>query len=238
MLRIKFTNGKEVTVNKKKLKEQDINTPQQVITQKILKMTTVGNTLNEMKSIGMQIPAERIIIQIQGARTILENCFKYFLSLQNEDFYWQPEYEEIVDWLENNEGKGLFLYGDCGRGKSLLSRYVLPAILLKYCRKVVRVYDVQEINSNIDEVLKKHILSLDDIGTEELSVNYGNKRLAFAEIMDAAEKYGKLIIISTNLKKQGHSKTRGIIDTYGERVFERIIATTKRVAFQGESLRK
>lgn len=195
-------------------------------------MTTVGNTLNEMKSLGMQVPAERVIIQIQGARTILENCFKYFLSFEKVEFVWQPEYEEVVKWLENNEGKGLFLYGDCGRGKSLLSRYVLPAILLKYCRKVVRVYDVQEMNSNIDEVLNKHILSLDDIGTEELSVNYGNKRLAFAEIMDATEKHGKLIIISTNLNKEE------IIKRYGERVFERIIATTKRVEFKGKSLRK
>lgn len=195
-------------------------------------MTTVGNTLNEMKSLGMQVPAERVIIQIQGARTILENCFNYFLSFEKVEFVWQPEYEEVVKWLENNEGKGLFLYGDCGRGKSLLSRYVLPAILLKYCRKVVRVYDVQDMNSNIDEVLNKHILSLDDIGTEELSVNYGNKRLAFAEIMDATEKHGKLIIISTNLNKEE------IIKRYGERVFERIIATTKRVEFKGKSLRK
>lgn len=201
-------------------------------------MTTVGNTLNEMKSLGMQVPTEKVIVQIPGSRTILENCFKYFLSLQHEEFSWQPEYEEVAKWLENNDGKGLFLYGDCGRGKSLLSRYVLPAILLKYCRKVVRVYDVQEMNSNLDEVLKKHILSLDDIGTEELSVNYGNKRLAFAEIMDAAEKCGKLIIVSTNMGKKGNAETRGIIDTYGERVFERIVATTKRIEFKGKSLRK
>lgn len=195
-------------------------------------MTTVGETLNEMKALGMQTPNERVLIQIKGARTILENCFKYFLSFQNTNFVWQPEYEEVAQWLENNEGKGLFLFGDCGRGKSFLTRYVLPAILLKYSDKIVRVYDAQEMNTNLEDVLKKHIVSVDDIGTEDVVNNYGNRRMAFAEIMDATEKYGKLAIISSNLDKEG------IVGAYGERIYERIIATTKRIEFKGDSLRK
>ncbi len=186
----------------------------------------------DMRLHGMPMPVERVKISIPNARTVLTNCFKYFLSFESAEFIWQKEYEEVAYWLEDNKSRGLFLYGDCGRGKSMLSRYVLPAILLKYERKVVSVYDVQDMNKKIDEVLKKHIISLDDIGTEELTVSYGNKRLAFAEIMDAAEKYGKMIIISTNLSDQQ------IADRYGWRVMERIIATTKRVLFSGKSLRK
>lgn len=186
---------------------------------------------DEMRLHGMQMPSERVNIQISNAKTILENCFRYFLSSNNVEFQNQPEYNEVAKWLENNEGRGLFLFGDCGRGKSMLARYVIPAILLKYTRKVVKVYDVQEMNSRLDEVLSKHIISLDDIGTEELSVSYGNKRLAFAEIIDAVEKYGKLVIVSTNLGKQQ------IIDRYGERIFDRIISTTKRIEFKGKSLR-
>lgn len=187
---------------------------------------------DDMKIHGMPLPAEKVFIRIPNAKTILENCFKYILSFQNIEFVWQPEYDEVVKWFENNQGRGLFLFGDCGRGKSLLSRYVIPAILLKYMKRVVSVYDIQEMNAKIDEVMKKHIISLDDIGTEELSVNYGNKRLAFAEIMDSVEKHGKLVIVSTNLKKDT------IIERYGERIYDRIISTTYRIEFKGNSLRK
>lgn len=195
-------------------------------------MNDFKSVYNEMKLHDMPTPVERVIIQIPNAKDILERCFKYFLSFEKVEFSWMPEYEHVVKWLENNNGRGLFLYGDCGRGKSMLSRYVIPAILLKYARKVVNVYDVQTMNKNIDDVLKKHIISIDDIGTEDISNSYGNKRLAFSEIIDATEKYGKLIIISTNLKGDK------IASRYGDRVMERIIATTKRVEFNGESLRK
>lgn len=123
------------------------------------------------------------------------------------------------------------MYGNCGRGKSLLGRFVLPAILLKYSGKITSVYDIQEMNSRVDAVLKKHIISLDDIGTEEISVDYGNKRMAFAEIMDAVEKHGKLIIVSSNLDADSIKKR------YGDRIMDRIRATTTRVLFNGESLR-
>ncbi len=68
---------------------------------------------------------------------------------------------------------------------------------------------------------------LDDIGTEEVSNVYGNKRLAFAEIMDSAEKYGKLVIVSSNLTVAEIKKR------YGDRVLDRVVATTKRVLFEG-----
>lgn len=187
---------------------------------------------DEMKMHGMEVPPENVLIGIKEARSALENYFRYFLSFSKKEFVWQPEYALIVNWLENNKGRGLFLYGDCGRGKSLLARYIIPAILLKYERKVVNVFNIQDVNSCIDEVLKKHIISLDDVGTEDVSSIYGNKRYAFPEIVDAAEKYGKLVIISTNLN--GNE----IIEKYGSRTMDRIIATTTRIEFKGKSLRK
>jgi DNA replication protein DnaC len=191
------------------------------------------NEINRrMKEHGMQLPSERPIIQIHNTREILKEFFEYFLSFEDAEFSWQPEYEKVAEWLSDNKGRGLLLFGDCGRGKSILTRYVIPAILLKYCNKVVSVYDIQQMNKNIDELLNKHIMALDDVGTEDVLFNYGNKRLAFAEIMDAVEKYNKLVIISTNLSGYDLEKQ------YGKRVLERIISTTKRIEFKGESLRK
>lgn len=199
-------------------------------------MTPVGNPFEniwrQMETHGMPLPSPLVSIGVPDAAAVLRECFSYFLSAQGKIFIWQPEYEEVAAWLTANEGRGLFLYGDCGRGKSFLTRYVLPAILLRYMNKVVSVYDVQQMNRSIDDVLSRHILALDDIGTEEASMQYGNKRFAFAEVMDAAEKHGKLVIISTNLGADD------IIRRYGERVFERIISMTRRIEFKGKSLRQ
>ena len=186
----------------------------------------------QMKEHGMVVPVNRINFKIPESETVLKNCFKYFLSLEGTEFKWQSEYSGIADWLSDNHGRGLFMYGDCGRGKSMLLRYVIPAILLKYHRKVVRVYDVQQMNRQIDEVLSKHIVGIDDIGNESVAIKYGDKRTAFAEVMDNAEKYSKLVIISTNLNKESLS------EMYGNRILDRIVSVTKRVEFKGNSLRK
>lgn len=201
-------------------------------------MTTQSNTqtfnslFDEMKQHGMKLPVDRVGIAVPQAEAVMKHALSYFLSLEGRRLEWLPEYAKVCQWLEGNEGRGLFLYGNCGRGKSLLCRYVLPAILLRYCRKVVSVYDMQELNHDIDTALRKHLLSLDDVGTEEVSVKYGERRLAFAEVMDAAEKSGKLVIVSTNLNEAE------LRERYGDRVLDRIRSTTVRIKFVGQSLRR
>lgn len=83
-----------------------------------------------------------------------------------------------------------------------------------------------------DEVLKKEIICLDDIGVETPIVIFGNKKSVFGEIIDAAEKEGKLIIATSNLNKND------LIAKYGDRGFERIVSTCLRVPFTNKSLRK
>lgn len=195
-------------------------------------MKTFEEVAREMGSMGMCVPTKRVEVCVPHARKVLQEGLSYFLKQEGRDAEWLPEYEQVAMWLAGNEGRGLFLFGNCGRGKSVLCRYVLPAILLKYMRKVVSVYDMQELNRDVDGVLRKHIISLDDVGTEEMSVKYGEKRLAFAEVMDAAEKYGKLVIVSTNLTLED------LRFRYGDRVIDRIRSTMQRVVFNGKSLRK
>lgn len=200
-------------------------------------MTTSKNTasfegiLQEMKSHGMKTPSGKIHISIPDAASVLSAAMEYFIGLEGRQAQWLKEYGKVAEWLSDNQGKGLFMYGNCGRGKSVLCRYALPAIILKYCGRVVSVFDIQDMNRDIDLVLSKRIVSLDDIGTEELSVKYGERRMAFAEIMDAAEKRGNLVIVSTNLG------SKEIAERYGDRVLDRILSTTTRVLFTGKSLR-
>lgn len=193
---------------------------------------TFSSIYEEMKIHGMQVPKETVNLQINNSRKILDNAMSYFLSFEGRSYEKQPEYEQVAEWLSNNKGKGLFLYGNCGRGKTILARFVIPAILLKYCRKVVSFYNATDLDLKVDEALKKHIISIDDIGVETESVNYGKRRIPVAEIVDAAEKNGKLLIITSNLTGED------IIHRYGDRVYDRIISTCKRVLFTGESLRK
>ena len=198
-------------------------------------MTTEKHTMSfeevfsEMRKMGMKAPMSSVRIKVPNARTMLYAGLK---SVIGENAVWLPEYEKVAEWLTDNKGRGLFMFGNCGRGKSLLGRYVLPAIILSCCQKVVNVFDMQDLNANLDLALKKHLVSLDDVGTEEMAVKYGERRMAFPEIMDAAEKCGKLVIVSTNL---GESELR---ERYGDRILDRIKALTFRVCFNGESLRK
>ena len=125
---------------------------------------------------------------------------------------------------------GLFMYGTAGWAE-FTTQDTLSALMLKYNRKVVSVYDTNTMNANIDEVLSKKIICIDDVGTEDMSVKYGEKRLAFAEVMDVAEKKRNLIIATSNLTIDE------ILERYGERVLDRIKSTTKRVVFTGKSFR-
>ena len=182
----------------------------------------------EMKIHGMPVPKQRHRIAIDNSKEIMKNTLQYFVGFEGKNAEWIEQYDQVADWLSDSKGRGLFMYGDCGLGKSLLGRYVLPAIILKYSRKVVSVYSMSEVNKLIDQVISMPFISLDDVGVEEVINDFGNKRSAFAEIIDEVEKKGKMIIISTNLQ----------VRKYGDRIMERIISTTYRVKFYGKSLRK
>jgi len=176
---------------------------------------------------------ERVFISMNDAKEILTSAFDFFINKLelNETFTWIPEYDKIAEWLTDNNGTGLFLYGANGRGKTLLSKIILPAIFLQHFRKVIHLCDAQEMNRTLDNLLNKKILSLDDIGTEDIINNYGEKRWALPELIDLAEKRGNLLIITTNLN------ANAIELKYGLRTIERIKKTCTRIKFDGKSLR-
>jgi len=154
---------------------------------------------------------------------------EYFIG---RNYVWLPEYDEVAEWLANNQGRGLCLYGTNGTGKTVLVQKAIPALIFKFFNKIVKCVNYYDLNANADVVITRRLLSIDDAGLETEGVIYGNKRWIFPEIMDIAEKRKNVVIFSSNLDGQG------FIDKYGVRTFERIVATTKRIEFNHKSLRK
>ena len=184
--------------------------------------------VENLRHTGFSPIPDRVFISIPDARGYLERGLAYFVG---ERYTWLPEYEKVAQWLSNNNGKGLLCFGNCGRGKSVICGKIIPLLLNHYHHKVVSCYDAQTMNNDIDDVKRKHIIYIDDIGIENVSIKFGEKRLAFPEIVDEAEKKGKLLIITTNLS------LAEIEQKYGERTKDRLIAIVDNVLFKGKSLR-
>lgn len=180
-----------------------------------------------MQAHGMQVPGIKVHFSIDNAAEAFKIAFTEFVPT----YQHIKEYDEVIKWLSNNEGKGLFMYGTRGRGKTIIAKYVIPALLLAYHSKVVNYYDIQDFKTKYDEIITKKIIALDDIGTEEVIVNYGNRVEPFSEIMDIVEKKSKMIIITSNITE------KQLIERYGMRILDRLKATTTRVLFTGESFR-
>ena len=187
------------------------------------------SALGNLKEVGFNPMPNTVNISIEYSQVVLWRGIKYFTG---DRASWQPEYAEVASWLTNNKGRGLLCLGNCGRGKTLICGKIIPVLLSHYCGKIVSCYDAQQMNADLDAVKLKHIIYIDDIGTEFLSVKYGEKRLAFAELVDEAEKKGKLLIVTTNLSLSE------LQQKYGERTVDRLRAITTPVVFKGDSLRK
>ena len=174
---------------------------------------------------------DRVNIHINNAKLLLCNGLKHYCG---EGAVWQPEYEEVAEWLTDNKGRGLWLCGECGRGKTLIGAKILPVLFNFYHfpRKIITLYDAKDMNNVYNDIVKKHIIYIDDVGKESVEVSYGNRNLRFPDIVDEAEKKGKLLMLSTNLSQEK------MVEKYGERTVDRLRAITKKIVFRGKSLRK
>lgn len=192
------------------------------------------NIVSQMRDTGYPQEIDRVQINIPNAEKRLRGGLQYVVNMKSGyNAEWnEHNYRPIVDWMTDNKGKGLLMFGGCGLGKSVIGMYILPLLIKDVHKKVVNIFSAQELNKKIDEILKLHIIYIDDIGTEDNLNSYGNKRMPFAELCDAAEKKGKLLILTTNLSIDE------LTQRYGDRVVDRLIATTKAVPFTGDSLRK
>lgn len=189
--------------------------------------------LKQLRTEGNPVPCARFRFRIPDARTELKNALVTVLSAMGERLVWLPEYDKVAAWLSDNNGKGLLLFGNCGRGKSLITRYAIPMLLRKFANRIVTVVDCGAQDVCIDEVLKRKFIALDDIGVEVDRVEFGTRRNVVVEIVNKVQDNpDRMVIASSNLSGEG------IKERYGDRIYDRIKYLSYRVAFNGNSLRK
>lgn len=169
-------------------------------------------------------------------------CFKrYDTTIKN--FQWLPEYDKILDWLEDNEGRGLYMTGDCGRGKTnIIFGILLPFYKIRFNSFLPGFHATQlgnRVSAQFDdrfrwnyELFRKwKVAFIDELGTERLVNDFGEKFEPFNEISNIAEQKLNVLIISSNLTGDQ------FLNRYGDRTMDRIKRLCKIITFEGESLR-
>ncbi|PZX18087.1 DNA replication protein DnaC [Breznakibacter xylanolyticus] len=158
---------------------------------------------------------------------------KTFMAVDSSVKAYQhlPEYEEIIDWMSDSKGKGLFLMGACGRGKSTILTGVLPVLMFQHLGLVLRPTHADDIPNNVNQLARYWSVCIDELGVESMVNDYAGNYEGFNRIINAAESKLRPVFISTNLNEEQ------LLDRYGERTFDRIIRLCRVVKFKGDSLR-
>lgn len=178
-----------------------------------------------MKDFGLNLTTERLQVRIPDA----ENVLRLLLAERmGNNFKWLPEYSKVAEWMKDNNGRGLLLMGNVGRGKTEIGRNIMPAIISHYCRRIVNCYDAVELSARKSEYLDKcWPLCIDDLGTEKDA----KSRDVFERLADQMEKKGRFLIVTTNLSGDD------IRRIYGDRVIDRLKGNTTCIIFKGDSMR-
>lgn len=165
--------------------------------------------------------------------TLFKQCLlQYDKTISSERFQFLPEYQEVIDWMLDTKGQGLFLRGDYGRGKTDVVYGVIRPIFLMRSRIIIQGCDAKFLYKELEALLKLPVIFIDDLGNEPLGSDYGKRYEPFNNLLDHAEQnFQPLLIISSNLDGQT------FLNRYGDRSLDRIERLCRFIEFKGESLR-
>lgn len=200
-----------------------------------------GQDVQRMQDFGFDPYPPRMHIAIPHARERLAAGLRYYLG---SDAKWLPAYDQVAEWLADNQRRGLLCVGTCGLGKTLICQNILPVLIYHQLHIVVKACSSLELSSQPDTFTKASCIIVDDIGIEPIESNsYGNRRVPFNELVYNADRQGSLLILTTNLRtNQGKDAATAAVPSiegrYGLRTLDRLRAMTKVIRFEGPSMRK
>lgn len=182
-------------------------------------------TLNEA---GVSLRREPKIINFTHADFLFKEALKYFVG---DRAIMLDEYNEIIDWLKNNEGKGLMIMGRCGTGKSLCACQIIPLIFSSQPNPVL-LRPVNAVDFSRQRTIDfRQINVIDDLGRERHVKEYGTEKDNFSELIDMIARKGGLAIVTTNLTASE------LKERYGEMNYDRMRVMFKIVAIEHDSMR-
>lgn len=177
---------------------------------------------------GIQIQKRYYPIFIDNA----EKLFKIeMMRILGPRFNYLKEYDKVIEWLNNNGGKGLVLSGNCGTGKSVIATKVIPALMNTMTPPRIATWMNAKEFARRGEIENRSFWIIDDIGTEGQVKDYGTEVDKFEELLDKIDLKGGMAIITTNLTPDD------IMERYGERKFGRLKANFEIIGFNHESMR-
>ncbi len=168
----------------------------------------------------------------EECKKLLHDALK--LIDKTAEIIWLPEYDQVADWMSNNQGKGLLLSGDCGRGKSNIVMFAMPLLFLHHFRKIAEPIHVQQLPDRLKQksFMKRWSYTVDEVGAEPETSDYGVKYFPFMNLINEAEINLKVCLFSTNLNSMQ------MLEKYDNRTLDRLIRLCRVVKFEGDSLRK
>jgi DNA replication protein DnaC len=181
-------------------------------------------------------------------KEVFIECFMRYdpgVSEGPSGFHWLKEYDEIIDWMADNKGKGLFMTGSPGTGKSnIILGVIVPVFKMVLQKDLIGIHasDLPHETTNKYSEEKSYIFDrfrqpkafyIDELGTERMATWYGEKFEPFRTILDWAEQDYKVMVISSNLDGKIFR------ERYGERALDRLEHLCRFVIFnyKGKSLR-